>query len=140
MKEFGKGDMKSLSNVNEKRKHPRVTVSLPLHIQADENEGVYPGLTIEASDSGLLIQTLKEMPVGTRIDIEALFPKKLNMANFKAEAEVVCKDICRRGDLDGYQYELEFVQVSDEDRWKLNCFLGNRFESEGILPSLCLQL
>jgi len=81
--------MKTLSNNKEKHNRSRTMVSLPLYFQANENEGVYPGLTIDASESGLLIQTLREIPVGTRIDIEVMFPKKLNLANFKAEAEIV---------------------------------------------------
>ncbi len=117
--------MRTLFNNKEKRKGSRTMVSLPLHFQAGENEGVYPGLTIDASETGLLIQTLKEMPVGIRIDIEILFPKKLNLANFKAEAEIVWKDICSRGDWEGYQYGLEFTQVSKEDYLKLRQILSN---------------
>jgi hypothetical protein len=81
----------------EKRKHPRTPVRLPLHLQINENGEVYPGLAIDASESGLLIETLKEMPVGIRIDIGILFPKKLCLPNFKAEAEIVWKDICELG-------------------------------------------
>ena len=100
-------------------------VSLPLHLQANENEGVYPGLTIDVSETGLLIQTLREIPVGTRIDIEILFPEKLCLPNFKAEAEIVWKDICSLGDWEGYQYGLEFSQVSKEDYLKLRQILRN---------------
>ena len=100
-------------------------VSLPLHFQANENGGVYPGLTIDASESGLLIQTLREMPVGIRIDIEVLFPKKLNLANFKAEAEIVWENICNWKDWEGYQYGLKFIQVSKEDYLKLRQILSN---------------
>ena len=120
-----KSDMKTLPNNKEKRKHPRIPVRLPLHLQANENGGVYPGLTIDASESGLLIQTLKEMPVGIRIDIEILFPKKLYLPNFKAEAEIVWKDICSRGDWEGYQYGLKFIRVSKEDYLKLRRILSN---------------
>jgi len=66
MKRLETSDMKTSSNNKEKRKGSRTMVSLPLHFQANENEGVYPGLTIDASETGLLIQTLRETPVGTR--------------------------------------------------------------------------
>ncbi len=85
----------------------------------------YPGLTIDASESGLLIQTLKEMPVGIRIDIEILFPKKLCLPNFKAEAEIVWKNICYWEDGEGYQYGLKFIQISKEDYLKLRQILSN---------------
>ena len=120
-----KSDMKTSSLQKENRKHPRIPVSLSLHLQANENGGVYPGLTIDASESGLLVQTLKEMPVGIRIDIEILFPKKLYLPNFKAEAEIVWKDICSRGDWEGYQYGLKFIRVSKEDYLKLRRILSN---------------
>ena len=117
--------METSSDSKEKRKHPRTMVSLPLHFQANENEGVHPGLTIDASESGLLIQTFREIPVGTRIDIEVLFPKKLNLANFKAEAAIVWKKICNWQDGEGYQYGLEFIQISKEDYLKLRQTLSN---------------
>jgi diguanylate cyclase (GGDEF)-like protein len=117
--------MKTSPNNKENRKHPRTPVRLPLHFQTNENGGAYPGLTIDASESGLLIQTLKEMPVGIRIDIEILFPKKLSLPNFKAEAEIVWKDICSRGDWEGYQYGLKFIRVSKEDYLKLRRILSN---------------
>jgi hypothetical protein len=59
MKWLEKSDMKTSSNNKEKRKHPRTMVSLPLHFQANENGGVYPGLTIDASESRLLDTNFK---------------------------------------------------------------------------------
>jgi len=120
-----KSEMKTSSNNKEKRKHPRTMVSLPLHFQANENEGIYAGLTFDASESGLLIHTLRELPVGTRIDIEVLFPKKLNLANFKSEAAIVWKKVCNWKDWEGYQYGLKFIQVSKEDYLKLRQILSN---------------
>jgi hypothetical protein len=58
-----KSEMKTSSNNKEKRKHPRTMVSLPLHFQANENGGVYPSLTIDASES-----CLKEMDFIERRD------------------------------------------------------------------------
>jgi hypothetical protein len=58
-------------------------------------------LIFDASESGLLIQTLREIPVGIRIDIEILFPKKLNLVNFKAEAKIAWKKICNWKDWEG---------------------------------------
>ena len=110
-------------------------VSLLLHYQANENGGAYPGLTIDVSESGLLIQTLKEMPVGKRIDIEVLFPKKVNLSNFKAEAEIIWKDICNWDDWEGYQYGLKFIQISRMDYWKLTQVLidPTRFKETDLI-------
>jgi len=117
--------MNTSSHRKERRKHPRTLVRLPLHFQANESGGGYSGSTIDASESGLLIQTPKEMPVGIRIDIEILFPKRLSLANFRAEAEIVWKDIRNHGDREGYQYGLKFIRVSKEDYLKLRRILSN---------------
>ena len=119
--------MQRTSLQKENRKHARTPVRLPLHFQTDEDGGAYPGLTIDASESGLLIQTLKEMPVGIRIDIEILFPKKLYLPSFKAKAEIVRKDIYGRGDSEGYQYGLKFIRISKEDYLKLKRILSSAF-------------
>ncbi len=100
-------------------------VRLPLHFETNENGGGYFGSTIDASESGLLIQTLKEMPVGITIDIEILFPKRFNLPNFKAEAEIIWKDIRNHGDWERYQYGLKFIRVSKEDYLKLRRILSN---------------
>ena len=117
--------MKTSFHGKERRKYPRMPVRLPLHFQTNENGGGYPASTIDASESGLLMQTLKEMPVGMRIDIEILFPKRFHLPNFKAEAEIVWKDIRNHGDWEGYQYGLKFIRVSKEDYLKLRRMLSN---------------
>jgi hypothetical protein len=72
-------------------------------------------LTVDASESGLLVQTLKDMPLQTRLNIELLFPKESNLSNLMAVAEIVWKDICNWEDLEGYQYGLKFIQISNND-------------------------
>jgi len=113
------------SNNKEERKHPRVVVRLPLHFQINGNEGVYPGMTIDASESGLLIQTLNEMPVGARLDIEVLFPKEFEFANFKVAAEIIWRGVGYWEDWEGYQYGLRFIQISKGDYLKLGRILSN---------------
>ena len=122
-----KMDMKASSNSKERRKHPRTLVRLPLHFQTNENRENYSGSTVDASESGLLIETLKEMAVGITIDIEILFPKRFHLPNFKAEAEIIWKDMRNHGDWEGYQYGLQFIRVSKEDYLKLRRILSNAF-------------
>jgi len=106
--------MKDSSPPKERRDHPRISMSFPVNLQIDEKQGAY-GLTIDASQSGLLIQALKDMPVRTKLNIEVLFPKGFKLSNFKGVAEIVWKDTCNWEDLEGYQYGLKFIQISDED-------------------------
>jgi hypothetical protein len=106
--------MKDSSPPKERRDHPRISMSFPVNLQIDEKQGAY-GLTIDASQSGLLIQALKDMPVRTRLNIEVLFPKGFKLSNLKGVAEIVWKDTCNWEDLEGYQYGLKFIQISDEN-------------------------
>jgi hypothetical protein len=81
--------MKNSSHPKERRKYPRIMMNFPLNFQINENRGAYPGLTIDASQSGLLIQTLKEMPVGIKLDIEVLLPQNLKLSKLRAETDEI---------------------------------------------------
>jgi hypothetical protein len=58
------------------------------------------------------------------------------LVDFKVVAKIVWKKPYSKKDLKGnqywvgYQYGLEFVQISDEDRWKLKFLLGDRYNLE----------
>jgi len=125
MKWLEKSDMKTSSNNKEKRKHPRVLISLPLIFQINENEGVHTGLTVDASESGLLIQSFKDMPIGTRLNIKVLFPKGFELSNFHGVAEIVWKDIYGWEDWEGDLYGLKFTQVFEKDHLILKRFLSD---------------
>jgi len=100
---------------------------------------------VNASEGGFLIETVRDIPVGTELSITVLFPEGFELANFKVTAKIVWKGPYWKGDWkrnqywEGYQYGLEFIQISDEDRWKLNYHLGDRFESEKNPPSQSYQ-
>ncbi len=117
--------MEDSSRSKEKRKHARIQVTLPLHFKMVENTNVYPGLTVDASESGLLIQTIKDMPVKTRLNIEVSFPKGFELSNFKGVAEIIWKDICNWEGWEGYLYGLKFIQISYENYLRLKKLLGD---------------
>ena len=117
--------MEHPSRKKEKRKHARIKVTLPLHFKMAENPNLYPGLTIDASESGLLIQTLKDMPIKTRLNIEISFPKGFESSNFKGVAEIIWKDISNWEGWEGYLYGLKFIQISYENYLRLKQLLGD---------------
>jgi len=79
--------MKNLSHPKERRGHPRIMMRFLANLRINENGRGYPGLTIDASESGLLIQTLKDMPVKTTLNIEVLFPKGFELSNFMGQSK-----------------------------------------------------
>jgi len=134
--------MEELFNDKERRSHPRFFVDLPLEYRDMDGSCLRGGIVVNVSEGGLLIETVRDIPVGKELSITVLFPKRFELANFKVVAKIVRKEPYWKEDLkgdsywEGYQYGLEFIQILEEDRWKLNLLLGGRFESEEISPSL----
>jgi len=127
----------SFSNSNgERRSCPRFIIDLPLEYRDTYGPCLRGGIVVNASEGGFLIETTRDIPVGTELYIAVLFPKGYELANFKVVAKIVWKEPYRKEDWkgvpcrEGYQYGLEFIQILEEDRWKLNFLLGGRFNLE----------
>jgi hypothetical protein len=129
----------------ERRRYPRVLINLPLEYQDMSDSSSRGAIIVNAGEGGFLIESTRDIPVGTELNVTVLFQKGFELANFKAVAKIVRKEpYCkedRKGNQywEGYQYGLEFIQILDEDRWKLKLLLGGRFEPEEISPSLRSQ-
>ncbi len=88
------------------------------------------GVLVNASEGGFLIETVRDIPVRTELNIAVLLPKGHELTNFKVVAKIVWEEPCWKEDWkgapywEGYQYGLEFIQILEEDRWKLNFLLG----------------
>jgi hypothetical protein len=130
----------------ERRRYPRVFIDLPLEYR-EEGDPCFRGAIVRnASEGGFLIESTRDLPVGMELSITVLFLKGYKLGNFKVVAKIVWKKSRGKEDSNGsrswggYQYGSEFIQMSDEDRWKLNLLLGARFEFEEISPSLSCQL
>ncbi len=122
--------MEDLSQPDERRKHQRYSIDLPLNFQTTENSNICSGLSINASETGLLIQAFKDMPIGLRLNIELLFTEGFELSNLQGTAQIIWKDHYTWSDYKGYKYGLQFVQISNEDYKKLKVLLGNLFNLE----------
>ena len=135
---------KTFSN-KEKRRDLRFLIDLPLEYQEMDDSCLRGAMVVNASERGFLIESPRDIPVGTELSIIVLYPKRFELANFKVTAKIVWKEPYWKEDLKkersskGYQYGLEFVQILDEDRWKLSSLLSEQFASEEISPRLCSQ-
>ena len=132
----------SLDN-KEKRRYPRFLIDLPLEYRDLDGSCLHGGIVANASETGFLMESGKDIPIGTELNIVVLYLEGFELANFKVTTKIVWKEPYWREDLKkdrsskGYQYGLEFIQILDEDRWKLNLLLGEQFASEEISPRLC---
>jgi len=127
--------MRRSSGSKEKRRRRRILIDVPVDFQNIDKSNVSPALVINLSQTGFLIQTFEDMPIGKRINIKVLFPKGFEVANFSAVVEIVWKDICLWEDWEGYQYGLKFIKVLNKDLLKLKQFLSNQFDSVQISPT-----
>ena len=128
--------MEGSSNNRERRRYPRIFIDLPVGYR-DANDSCLRGaIVVNASEGGFLIETVRDIPVGTALNVTVLFPKGYELTNFKVVAEIVWKKPYSKEDLKGnqywkgYQYGLEFIQMFGEDRWKLHLLLSGRYNLE----------
>jgi hypothetical protein len=138
--------MEGSFNYRERRRHPRIVINLPLEYQEKDDSCLRGGIVVNAGEGGFLIESTRDIPVSTELSITVLFSKGFELANFKAVAKIVRKEPYSKENSkgnqywEGYLYGLEFIQILEEDRSKLNWLLGGRFEFEEIFRSLCCQL
>ena len=122
--------MEGSLNDKERRSHPRFMIDLPLEYRDMEGSCLRGGMVVNVSEGGLLIETVRDIPVGTELNITVLFPQRFELADFKVVAKIVRKEAYWKEDWkgnqywEGYRYGLEFIQISEEDRWKLNFLLA----------------
>lgn len=121
--------MEAAKDLREKRKHPRVSMNLPLEYRASDTPKPQAAMVINASESGLLIHSTKDMPVGTRVTIAVLFPKGFELTHFEVFAEVVWKDIQWEENRQRYQVGLKFLNILEEDHRKLKELLEDRHDA-----------
>jgi len=114
----------------EKRKCPRYYMDWPLEYRVINAPDAYGGIVVDGSEIGLRIHSIKDIPVGTKLNITVLFPKEFQMTNFEVVAEIVWKDLCLKEDWNGYQYGLKFIQIKEEDLQKLLQLLSSSIPNE----------
>ena len=117
------------NDMNERRKYPRVIMDFPLDYRVLDSPHAHGGLVINASESGLLVHSIKDMPVGTKLNISVLFPRGFELANFELFAEIVWKDIHWTENRDGYQFGLRFIHILEEEYQKLRRLLVEEREA-----------
>ncbi len=115
----------------EKRKSERVLMYLPLEYQVKNAPYLHQGLVVNASEGGFLISSGKEMPIGTKLRLQLLFPKGFEHNNFEVEAEIVRKEDISEYKNEKYQYGTRFTRMSQDGQKKLKQLLTGRLQRKG---------
>jgi len=116
----------------ERRKYPRSMMDLPFEYRMKDLPQAHGGLVVNASEEGLLIHSIKDMPVGLKLNIIVLFPKGFELTNFEVSAEIIWKDLHVYGNSEGFQYGLKIIQIVDEEHLKLKQLLNELFQISEI--------
>jgi len=115
------------SNGNgERRKHPRTVMDLPIEYRIPNIPRAHGGLTINLSEAGLLIQSVSNLPVGTKLSLVVFFRRGFELKDLKVSAEIVWKGICWKEQWTGFEYGLRFTEVEEEELRELYRLLGRR--------------
>ena len=128
--------MEKLTTPIERRRYPRMSLDLPLEYRVMNAPYAHGGLVVNASEVGLLINSIKNIPTGSKLNIAVLFPKGFELTNFEVLAEIIWKDLYWEEDWEGYRYGLKFIKILEGDCRKLKQLLSGQFELGEISPNL----
>jgi hypothetical protein len=115
----------------DKRRYPRISMDLPLEYRVKYDARAHGGIVIDASETGFLMYSIKNIPIGTKLKIAVLFPKDYELAIFEVFAETIRKEFAveHKGLYQqGYQYGLKIIHILEEDCRKLKGLLSSRFK------------
>jgi len=119
----------------EKRKYPRFFLDLPLEFREFKEPCSRGGLVVNVSEGGVLIESVKSLPLNTQLNIVILFPNQFELTGYKLITRVVRKEPFFKEDWEGFQYGLAIIQVLDEDLWKKRMILKGQLEMEKVIIS-----
>jgi c-di-GMP-binding flagellar brake protein YcgR len=128
--------MEKVTPYLERRRYPRMSIDLPLEYRVMNAPYAHGGLVVNASEVGLLINSIKNIPIGSKLNIAVLFPKGFELTDFEVLAEILWKDLYWEEDWEGYRYGLKFIKILEGDRRKLKQLLSGQFELGEISPNL----
>jgi hypothetical protein len=124
--------MGRVTSHTERRRYPRMSLDLPLEYRVMNALYAHGGLVVNASEVGLLINSIKNIPIGTKLNIAVLFPKGFELTNFDVLAEIIWKDLHWEEDWEGYRYGLKFIKILEEDSRKLKQLLSGQFQLDEV--------
>ena len=125
--------MERSDEAQERRKFPRLVMDLPLEYRVINAPYAHGGIVVNGSEEGFLIDSVKDMPIGTKLNIVVIFPKGYELTNFELLAEIVRKDLHWEEDWEGFEYGLKFMQIFEEDRQKLKQLLSSGGQPEEFI-------
>ena len=122
-KEKDKSKSKEGIFIVERRKHPRISVELPLDYSLADREETYGGIVANASEGGLLVYLSEAIELGTLLKIEIIFVKGSELNTIRGIAKVLWSDLAAKKVWGEYRYGLQFQSFQEGDLKKLKTLL-----------------
>ena len=110
----------------DRRKHPRVVLDLPLEYRVTNIPNAHGALIVNGSEMGFLMESVKRILIGTNLKIVALFPNEYGLADLEVSAQIVWTEPYWKRDWRGYRYGLKFVSITAHDQRKLRELLNGQ--------------
>ena len=106
----------------ERRKHPRLSINLPVEYWQINNSISHPGHTADISEGGLFLHLPEEIEIGQNLRIKLFFDSGLKLKTIEAMVQAVWKDF-RLEKESYYRLGVKFVDISAEALEELKNFL-----------------
>ncbi len=116
----------------ERRKHPRLSVALPVEYWQSDNPKSHPGRTADIGEGWLLLYISEEIEIGQNLRVKLFLDPGLNLKTIEPQVRVVWKDFRLRKD-GYYRIGVRLVNISLEDMERLRSFLNNPMNAK--IPS-----
>jgi c-di-GMP-binding flagellar brake protein YcgR len=120
--------------VVERRKHPRVSVELPLDYSPMDGKEIHKGTAANTSEGGLLAYLPEAIGIGALLKIEILFVRGSEQVMIRGVAKVVWSDLAAKESWGEYRYGLQFQSFQEGDLPKLKNLLkevGKTYDRQG---------
>jgi len=111
-------------------------LDLPLEYRVLDGPFAHGGLVVNASEVGLLIQSVRNIPVGEKLVTVVLFPKGFELASLEVLGEVVWKDAHQEENWEGFHYGFNFINILEEERNKLRRLLTGEYSVDEVAKAL----
>jgi hypothetical protein len=108
-------------------------MDLPLEYRMRYDADAHGAIVMDASEGGFLICSIEDIPIGAKLEMTVLFSAEYELAKFEVFGEIIWKNAgvekrdVEKGE-EAHQYGLKFVQILEEDYWKLRKLLSGRFK------------
>ena len=120
--------MKYSKGNEERRKCFRVCMEFPVEWKTPDFPRAHGALTVNLSETGFLIESVSDLPVGAKLSVVVFFTKEFALKDLKVLAEIVWKEIYWKEDWEGFRYGLRFTGLEQEELRKLKHLLAGRFQ------------